>query len=127
MPFFHGNTSQNSFALVAGDDLDKCSLELHGSRRHLPGGDVSVPGPRGFGGLVEALATDLKIVLNRRVRFCGQLNKVTVEVVDDSVSVVSATRPEGFIICFLKVPLFAWTARHLQNSPVARKLSENIL
>ena len=58
--------SQNSFALVAGDDLEKCSLEVHGSRRHLPGGDVSVPGPRGLGGLVEALAADLKIVFNRR-------------------------------------------------------------
>ena len=57
--------SQNSFALVAGDDLDKCSLELHGSRRHLPGGDVSVPGQRGMSGLVEAMAADLNIVFNR--------------------------------------------------------------
>ena len=59
------SSSQNSFALLAGDDLEKCSLELHGSRRHLPGGDVPVLGPGGLGSVVEALAADVKIVFNR--------------------------------------------------------------
>ena len=63
------NSSQNSFALAAGNDLEKCSLELHGSRRHLPGGDVSVLGPGGMGSVVEALAADVKIVFNRGALF----------------------------------------------------------